>query len=277
MRKKILSNTTVRVLVSVIAIPLLLLIAYLGSWYFTLLVLAICLLSFYELAKISKSKQATVNLLWGMIGIALVLLNKYNKFVEDQFIIISFWFLILILIELYRNKGSALLNIGLTSLGFLFFSISGFSIIGIREIFYSDGSEYLNGALLVFSILGAIWICDSAAFFGGTKFGKHKLFPRVSPNKSWEGGIVGFLASVIIMILFKIFFLEFLPLQSAIIIGLIIGTIGQIGDLVESLFKRDAGVKDSSNLIPGHGGVFDRFDSLFFAAPFIYFYLIYVL
>ncbi len=272
-----MSNTTVRVLVSVIAIPLLLLIAYLGSWYFTLLVSAICLLSFYEFAKISKAKQATVNLWWGMIGIASVLLNKYNKFVEDQFIIISFWFLILILIELYRNKGSALLNIGLTSLGFLFFSISGFSVIGLREIFYSDGSEYLNGAFLVFSILGAIWICDSAAFFGGTKFGKHKLFPRVSPNKSWEGGIFGFLASVIIMILFKEFFLEFLPLQSAIIIGLIIGTIGQIGDLVESLFKRDAGVKDSSNLIPGHGGVFDRFDSLFFAAPFIYFYLIYIL
>lgn len=268
-----MSNTTVRVLVSVIAIPLLLLIAYLGSWYFTLLVLAICLLSFYEFVKIAKVKQATVNLFWGMIGIAAILLNKYNKYVEDQFIIVSFWFLILVLIELYRNKGSALLNIGLTSLGFLFFSISGFSIIGIREIFNLNVSEYINGALLVFSILGTIWICDSAAFFGGTKFGKHKLFPRVSPNKSWEGAIFGFLASVVSMILFQILFLGFISLQSSIFIGIIIGTIGQIGDLIESLFKRDAGVKDSSNLIPGHGGVFDRFDSLFFAAPFIYFYL----
>lgn len=269
-----MSNTTIRILVSVIAIPALLLLAYLGSWYFTLLVLAICLLAFYEFVKIAEVKQASLNLFWGIIGITAVLLNKYNNYVEDQFIIISLWFLILILIELYRNKGSALINIGLTSLGFLFFSISGFSIIGIREIFNSAGSEYLNGALLVFSILGTIWICDSVAFFGGTKFGKHKLFPRVSPNKSWEGAIFGFLASVISMILFQILFLGFISLQSAIFIGFIIGTIGQIGDLIESSFKRDAGVKDSSNLIPGHGGVFDRFDSLFFAAPFIYFYLI---
>lgn len=272
-----MSNTSIRVLVSVIAIPILLLLAYIGSWYFTLLVLVISVLSFYEFVNIAKLKQATVNLLWGIIGIAAVLLNKYNKFVEDQFIIILFWFLILILIELFRNKGSALLNIGLTSLGFLFFSISGFSIIGIREIFITLGSEYTNGAFLIFSILGTIWICDSAAFFGGTKFGKHKLFPRVSPNKSWEGAVFGFLASIVSMILFRILFLEFISLQSAIIIGLIIGIIGQIGDLIESLFKRDAGLKDSSNLIPGHGGVFDRFDSLFFAAPFIYFYLKFIL
>lgn len=269
-----MSNTSIRVLVSVFAIPILFLITYLGSWYFSLFVIAISILSFYELSIFSNAKGAKVNLFWGMIGIVAVLLNKFQNFIEDVFVIIVFWFIGLMIIELYRNKGSALLNIGLTSLGFLFFSISGYSLIALREIFSTSSNEYVNGAYLIFSILGTIWVCDSAAFFGGTKVGKHKLFPRVSPNKTWEGAIFGFLTSILFMILSYNLLLEFISFYTALIFGLIIGTLGQIGDLIESLFKRDAGVKDSSNLIPGHGGVFDRFDSLFLSAPFIYYYLV---
>ncbi|MDP3829833.1 MAG: phosphatidate cytidylyltransferase, partial [Ignavibacteriaceae bacterium] len=105
--------------------------------------------------------------------------------------------------------------------------------------------------------------------------GKHKVFPRVSPKKSWEGAIFGFVFSIIAMIVAKYVFLEFLKLEQAIIIGAIVGTVGQMGDLIESLFKRDAGVKDSSNLIPGHGGIFDRFDSLLVASPVIFLYIKY--
>ena len=268
-----MSNTLVRVIVSFIAIPVLLLIAYLGSWYFSLLVVAISLLSYYEFDKLARSKGAISNIWWSLFGISIVQLNTFMKWYDDNFIIITLWFLILILIELYRNKGSAFLNIGLTLFGFLFFSISGISLISIREFFDSSNSEYIKGAFLIISIFGTIWICDSAAFFGGTKFGKHKLFPRVSPNKSWEGAIFGFAASFLSMIIFQKLFLDFLSIQNILFIGFMIGTLGQIGDLIESLLKRDAGIKDSSNLIPGHGGVFDRFDSLFFSVPFIYYYL----
>ncbi|MFZ1281640.1 MAG: phosphatidate cytidylyltransferase, partial [Ignavibacteriaceae bacterium] len=132
------------------------------------------------------------------------------------------------------------------------------------------------GGYLIISIFASIWICDSAAFFGGTALGKHKLFHRVSPKKSWEGAIFGFVFAILAMILAKNLVLDFLSLKDAIAIGLITGTIGQIGDLAESLLKRDAGVKDSSNLIPGHGGIFDRFDSLLFSAPVIYLYLTYL-
>jgi len=103
--------------------------------------------------------------------------------------------------------------------------------------------------------------------------GKHKLFPRVSPQKSWEGAVFGFVFSILTMLLAKVIILDFLSWTSVVILGIIIGIIGQIGDLVESLFKRDAGVKDSSNLIPGHGGIFDRFDSLLYSAPVILLYL----
>ncbi len=277
MRRKILSNTAVRIFVSVIAIPLLLLIAYAGGWYFTVFVITISLLSFYEFGKLSEAKGAYVNFAWGTIGIIFILSNNFFLKNEKTFLIITTWFLFLLLIELFRNKGSALLNIGLTSLGFLLFSISGYSIIGIREIFNNSDFDYSNGAMIIFSILGTIWICDSTAFFVGTKFGKHKLFPRVSPNKSWEGAVSGFAASILSMILFHFLILDFISMINSIVVGIIIGTLGQLGDLIESLLKRDSGVKDSSNIIPGHGGVFDRFDSLFFASPFIYFYLIFSL
>ena len=109
----------------------------------------------------------------------------------------------------------------------------------------------------------------------GINFGRHKLFPRVSPKKSWEGAIFGFIFSVGAMILAKVLVLNSLSWTNVLIIGIIIGTIGQIGDLVESLLKRDSEVKDSSSIIPGHGGFFDRFDSLLFSAPAIWIYLNY--
>jgi phosphatidate cytidylyltransferase len=118
-------------------------------------------------------------------------------------------------------------------------------------------------------VFATIWICDSAAYYIGTAFGKHKLFPRVSPKKSWEGAIAGFVFAILAMVISKNIIIDFLSWNSVIGIGMIVGILGQVGDLIESLFKRDSGVKDSSNLIPGHGGIFDRFDSLIFSSPFI--------
>jgi phosphatidate cytidylyltransferase len=135
----------------------------------------------------------------------------------------------------------------------------------------STGDKW--GAALVLCVFAGIWICDSVAFFAGKAFGKHKLFPRVSPNKSWEGAVVGFLAAAAGFAALAHYFLPFLPTIHAAVLGALIGVVGQIGDLVESLLKRDAGIKDSSTIIPGHGGIFDRFDSVLFAAPVTYLYV----
>ncbi|KXK56872.1 MAG: phosphatidate cytidylyltransferase [Chlorobi bacterium OLB7] len=127
---------------------------------------------------------------------------------------------------------------------------------------------------MIMAILVSIWTCDSFAYYGGRLFGKHKLFERVSPKKTWEGAISGAFGAVGAMLAMRALALPFLTVTDAIVMGLICGIFGQLGDLAESHLKRDAGVKDSSQLIPGHGGILDRFDSLLFVSPMIYLYLL---
>jgi phosphatidate cytidylyltransferase len=269
-----LGNTTVRVLVSVVAIPALVIISYFGDVYFLSFVLIISGISFYEYSVMAKSKGANVNVNIGLIGIIFLVINQYKFFFSQYNFLIAF-FIILLMFELFRNNGSAIQNLGATLLGVFYLGVLASTIIGIREFYPNIDGLYKNGGYLIISIFATIWICDSAAFFGGTALGKHKLFPRVSPKKSWEGAIFGFVFAILAMILAKNLVLDFLLFKDVLIIGIIIGTFGQIGDLIESLLKRDAEVKDSSKLIPGHGGVFDRFDSLLFSSPIIYLYLIY--
>jgi len=266
------SNNAVRVIVAVIGIPVIIAAAYAGGIYFFIFTLVISLGAFHEFTIMARNTNADANLWIGFSGISLLLINQYRFFIDFISILVLLVFLTA-LIELFRNKGSAILNIGATFLGVFYIGLFAMALLSIREFYPGVGELYPRGGYLIISILAAIWICDSAAYYGGTALGKHKLFPRVSPNKSWEGALFGFIFAVITMILAKIIILNFLSWSSIIILGLIIGMFGQIGDLVESLFKRNAGVKDSSAIIPGHGGIFDRFDSLLFVAPVIFLYL----
>lgn len=262
-----------RVVVAVLAIPFILIASYLGGYYFLSFVLIISVAAFYEFSSLVKNKNASVNMVLGGLVIISLILNQFIKFIDiESLILISS--VALLTAELFRNKGSAIYNLGSTFLGIFYIGIFSASLIAVRE-FYSSFEVNNYGAFLIISIFASIWIGDSAAYYGGISLGRHKLFPRVSPKKSWEGSIFGFTFSVAAMILAKVLVLDFLSWLNVIIIGIIIGTIGQIGDLVESLIKRDSESKDSSSLIPGHGGFFDRFDSLLFSAPAIWLYLKY--
>jgi phosphatidate cytidylyltransferase len=269
-----LSNNANRILVSIVAIPLIIVACYFGKAYFLILILAIAILSYYEFYTLALNKQMYANLPVGILGILILVVNQYFHIFQVLDFIILF-IVVLSIIELFRNKGSAIYNLGATLLGTFYIGLFAGSLISIRELYPHINTLYMRGGYIIISILAAIWICDTAAFYGGTKFGKHKLFKRVSPNKSWEGAVFGFLFAILSMILAKIIVLSFLSWYACILFGIIIGTIGQLGDLIESLMKRDAGVKDSSNFIPGHGGIFDRFDSLLFTAPVIFLYLTY--
>jgi phosphatidate cytidylyltransferase len=273
-RMKLKENSK-RVIVSVFAIPIILAASYVGGYFFFVFVAIISLLSFYEFCLLAKNKNANVNLFVGGLVILILLINQYKHLVDISVIIILSSLLLLI-VELFRNKGSAVLNLGTTFLGIFYIGIFSATFIALREFYPPIGDLYERGGFLIISILASIWIGDSAAYYGGTAFGKHKLFPRVSPKKSWEGAIFGFVFSVATMILAKVIVLDFLNWKDVIVIGIIIGIIGQIGDLVESLIKRDSAVKDSSGFIPGHGGFLDRFDSLLFSSPVIWLYLRYL-
>ena len=264
-------NTVTRIIVSIIAIPAILLVSYLGSYYFISFCLLIGSISYYELWVFVKDKNINVNLLLGISSIVLVITNVFNHFIDFYFLTILI-IAAVTLIELFRNNGSPIINTGTTLLGIFYIGLFSSALVYLRELYPTD---YEKGGFIIISVLISIWICDSAAFFGGTALGKHKLFPRVSPKKSWEGAIFGFIFSVLTMILARLIALDFLSLFNVIVIGIIIGILGPIGDLVESLLKRDSAVKDSSSFIPGHGGFFDRFDSLLFSTPVIWIYLRY--
>ncbi len=269
-----ISNTWIRIIVSVIAIPIIVFASYYGSYYFFSFVLLISLLSFIEYRILVKSKSINVILIPGLISVLLIIINSF--FNISQPIILFFLIVSLILLtELFFGKGSAIHNLGASFLGIFFIGLFSSSLILIREYFSQTVLPYESGGYLIISILATIWICDSAAFFVGTAIGKNKIFPRVSPNKSVEGTIAGFVFAILTMVAAKFLVLDFFQWRDIFVIGIIIGIFGQIGDFVESLIKRDVNVKDSSNLIPGHGGFFDRFDSLIFSSPLIYIYLYY--
>jgi phosphatidate cytidylyltransferase len=170
------------------------------------------------------------------------------------------------IIELYRNKKRGLLDVALTYLPFFWIVIP--LALGTMWMVYE--------ATVVLSIFLIIWASDSFAYLSGVTFGKHRLFKRISPKKSWEGCII----SLVITVLGSSFFTRIPYFQGGVFqhtyewmgFALVVIVFGTYGDLVQSMYKRAANVKDSGKLLPGHGGILDRFDSFFFALPagFIY-------
>jgi len=306
-----MTNLAQRVLTAVIAIPVIIAAAMYGGIAFFLFVALLSWFALAEFYKLTEAKGAKPLRAAGLAaGVAInaaffhVQLRAWiaAMFAQDgasipfpsgeQLLLIVFILslAVLLLAELFRNNGSAMLNLGATVLGLVYVPLFLGTFIGLREMFTrtdlavahhflmlggsADGeSIYASGGATVIAVFAMIWLCDTAAYQVGRKIGKHKLFPRISPNKSWEGAVAGFLFSVGGAVAAKYLALSYLPLVHAVVLGCLVGTIGQLGDLTESLFKRDAGVKDSSARIPGHGGVLDRFDSLLLVAPVVYLYL----
>lgn len=199
--------------------------------------------------------------------ISLFILSK-NQIFEIVFLIIIVLTNVVLGFSLIKNK---LFSYSILKNRF----IGHFYLVGSLVIFFSLPNifgEY--NPYIVFSFLSLIWISDSAAYVFGVTFGKRPLFKTVSPKKSIEGFIGGLSFAIILSIIFSFYLSLNITLLQWIILGLLTGCTGTLGDLVQSQFKREAGVKDSGNLLPGHGGLYDRMDSIIFAAPIIYLTLI---
>ncbi len=263
-----------RTLVSLVFGPAILISAWLGGYVFLGMVTVMVILAMHEFYNLAAHKDAQPQKIIGIATGAGVCLLLYFDQLQHLWILISTSFLVILIVELFRNKGSAILNVAATLLGIFFVALTLGFLLLIREVPNSIG--YKLGGNLVILIFASVWVCDSAAYMLGSKLGKHKLFERVSPNKTVEGTAFGFLFALMTATICQLTFLSEMNLVDVLAVGAICGSLGQVSDLIESLFKRDAGVKDASNLIPGHGGGLDRFDSETLVAPVVYFYLRFV-
>lgn len=264
-----------RVLVTIVGAPIVLCCVYFGNWPFLIFIAAIFVLSLREFFELSKNKGVVPNLLISIIAGLLLLYDMYFSRGEYFIPIISVYLVLISILQLWETKGSQIQNLSVNffAVGYLGMLLSFF--VGIRQLPLDLNIDYNQGGIWAITILAIFWIGDTIAYFVGSSIGKHKLATRVSPKKTIEGAIAGFISMLMVAYLSKMLFLPEWSWLDATVIGVICGTVGQMSDLVESLFKRDAGVKDTSNILPGHGGIFDRFDVLFLVSPLIFFYLKY--
>lgn len=254
-----------RLPVTILGIPLVMYLVYLGGPSFAIFICLTTILGLFEFYELKKSRGIRP-LKWLGLIVIVPLCVFYYQYPQTEIRIISLLLIFLILVigsELFRNIPNPLENISVTISGVMYIGLFLGSMIAIRNW------DTLHSARFTMAMIITVWICDSAAYIFGKGFGNKKLLERVSPNKTIAGGfggLFGAAACVLLLNYYGFYGLE-LSLKDIIILALITGVFGQLGDFAESLLKRDAGVKDSGRILLGHGGVFDRFDSLLFTSP----------
>lgn len=241
-----------------------------SAWSMAFLFLIISLIGLNEFYNLTETKEQSPNgilgLFLGIIVYTLLFFVSINQ-IETDFLALSFiGFSIIGGLELLRKKKNPIGNIAITVFSIIYIVIP----FGLLSFIANHSGSY--SFQIPLGILIIIWTGDTFAYLVGRQFGKHKLLERVSPKKTWEGYFGGVVFSILAGYLLSIFYSD-LSFSQWLTVALIIGLLGTAGDLIESMLKRSAGVKDSGNLMPGHGGVLDRFDSLLFVVPFVLFYL----
>jgi len=263
------SNLTKRVIIGIIGIPVLVFLIYKGGYFFlslTVILQILCLYEFYDLFKyknIFPLKIFSIIIYTGLLCFSYFY-SEYQNYILNLFILII---LLTITFEVFRKEKRNPLNPLITVSGFLYITVP-FIFLNLFNQNAVKFSNYFNIVLYIFVL---IWICDTFAYFGGRLIGKHQL-SSISPKKTIEGSISGTIFTIGGALIFHFIIPDKLSIPDALITGSIIGIFGQVGDLFESMLKRYCGVKDSSDIIPGHGGVLDRFDGLIFVSPWIYIY-----
>jgi len=258
-RKRLLSGI-------LLALILVLLIKVGGGLLFRLLLGAVIIVALYEFLKAFKVDGLYANSAY-LFGFTLpFLVKEYPPYA----LVVIFIFLIFSLTILLRDiKREELSKFFVFNFGIFYIPLLLSYLVCLRVYF---GESYLSENLVLFLLL-VVWAGDTGALYAGRRFGKKKLAPSISPNKTVAGTVGGLASSVIAGIICKVFFVDFLSGFEILFFSLIIGITGQVGDLCESYLKRTLNIKESGCVIPGHGGMLDRIDSLLFAGPVFYYLL----
>lgn len=259
-----------RYLGAVLLSPLIL-VLFVGGAYLKYTIMVLALMGMYEFYKVVKVKNIHSISIIGYIMCITYYVSLENVDYKYLFLFITLTLLILLCVPVIDLKYT-FIDIACTLLGFLYVAVF-FSFIPLTYL-----KPY--GGYLVWLIFISCWLCDTCAYYVGKNLGKKKLCPKVSPKKTLEGSIGGLIGSIISCGILGIIFIRNgvnIPIYHYLIIGALCGVFAQFGDLIASSIKRYAGVKDYSNLIPGHGGILDRFDSILFSSVVVYFYITFVL
>jgi phosphatidate cytidylyltransferase len=263
-----------RILTAVIVLPFLIASILISSlwWVFVLLAAAAMVLGlweFYLLAKKLKSQpEVGAGYLAGAALITIPLQNDPANVLLILFVIIAVTIGTLVAVTLRGAPFEKMIaSVGATLLGVLYIPLLGSHLVALRTGF----PPALSAHLLSFFFL-VLMGSDAGAYYTGRALGKHKLAPSISPGKTWEGAVGGIVAALAMAALAHFWFFRELPLKYMLPLAAIMTLLGILGDLAESALKRGAGAKDAANILPGHGGILDRLDSLLFNAPVIYYF-----
>lgn len=246
---------------------------FLSSWTYAALMLFVVIMGTLEMGRLhhmSDRMNLTLGLLFSVLSFVLAALIAL-KVIPQRWLFIELLFLPLpFLYALFSNKKSVK-----DVFGFVYSSLFFLSLPSSLMLFMyrSDLFGTMAGSWLIMLVFCLLWSNDIFAYLTGKLLGKHKLFYRISPGKTIEGCLGGLVFTISAMVIFA-HYADWLPIVDGIGLAVIAVVFGTLGDLSESMLKRQAGVKDSGKLIPGHGGILDRFDSIMFSVPFVFVYLL---
>jgi phosphatidate cytidylyltransferase len=261
----------IRIISALLGIPLLIAVLYYGNWIFTLAVAIVCVIGMHEFyGALGKSQTKPFGRVGYIAGLVLILtIGFYGESAAILLPAILICCTIACFIMMILSKTARIIDLAVTILGIVYVSVFGSLLLMIRMGSY--------GQYFIWLVFLLAWLGDTFAYFIGINLGRHKLCPEISPKKSVEGAIGGLIGSVIGAFVFGAAIGKSTGIGfnwvHYLVIGAGGGLLAQMGDLSASLIKRAAGVKDFGNIIPGHGGILDRFDSILFTAPIVYYYM----
>lgn len=232
--------------------------------------MAIGLNEFYQLFKLEKavSPLRWFGIFGGIVLYLVLILLQLEQIQFDLMLLLILLIFIPFLTLLFSKTKNPIVDLGMTFFPWAYILLPFYLIFKIYQFDAGANEEWVY--IIGFFIL--VWSNDSFAYLSGRFFGKHKLFERISPKKTWEGAIGGFIMTIVAGAVYATFTHQ--PLPFWMIAGILISPLSIFGDLIESKLKRTVNIKDSGNILPGHGGILDRFDAALFAAPFFYFFLL---
>jgi phosphatidate cytidylyltransferase len=267
-----------RILTALAGVPLVLAAVYFGGVFYMAFVAAIIILCLYEYGLILLTANKPVNrvslIIFGFLMTLAAVAGRLPLDFDYQGNLPGFFIALTLtgvfFIEII-TPGRSLERAANTVLGVFLIPWALAHLINIRLV--EPYGEYFTYIVFI-----TVWVCDSAAYFAGSAIGSHRINAEVSPQKSWEGAVAGFIfGAAAAVVCWDLFFPWYITWAQAAVLGGLIAFLGQVSDLAESLIKRSAGVKDSSGILPGHGGFLDRFDSYFLIAPVIYYVIIWMI